>query len=77
MLADFTKAGVTYLELTPAPAGKETLENDIVSASEIDLTGNIYRAKLIDIARGAAQGDKASYFDELNKKWADAVKSVG
>ena len=77
VLADFTKAGVTYLELTPAPAGKETLENDIVSASEIDLTGNIYRAKLIDIARGAAQGDKASYFDELNKKWADAVKSVG
>jgi len=77
VLSDFTTAGVKYLELTPAPAGKETLENDIVSASEIDLTGNIYRAKLIDIARGAAQGDKASYFAELNKKWADALKSVG
>ena len=77
ILADFTTAGVEYLELTPAPAGKETLENDIVSASEIDLTGNIYRAKLVDIARGAAQGDKASYFAELNKKWADAVKSIG
>ncbi|TFD28959.1 ABC transporter substrate-binding protein [Cryobacterium cryoconiti] len=77
VLDDFTTAGVEYLELTPAPAGKETLENDIVSSSEIDLTGNIYRAKLIDIARGAAEGDKASYFAELNKKWADAVKSVG
>ncbi len=77
ILADFTAAGVEYLEMTPAPAGKETVLNDIVSASEIDLTGNIYRAKLIDIARGAADGDKASYFAELNKKWADAVKSVG
>jgi raffinose/stachyose/melibiose transport system substrate-binding protein len=75
-LSDFTAAGVEYIELTPPPADKATLETDITSESEIDLFSSIYRSKLIDIARGAADGDKASYFDELNNRWAEARAAV-
>ncbi|WP_345750880.1 ABC transporter substrate-binding protein [Microbacterium rhizophilus] len=76
VLGDFDAAGVEYVELTPAPAGAESLENDIVSASEIDLYGAVYRQELVDIARGAADGTKESYFAELNQRWADARAKV-
>jgi ABC-type glycerol-3-phosphate transport system substrate-binding protein len=75
-LADFDTLGVEYVELTPAPAGKESLLTDIFNTAEIDLWGNLYRQKLVDIARGAADGDKDSYFAELNSKWADARAEV-
>ena len=71
-LKDFAKTGVQFIELNPAPAGKETLLSDIANAAEIDLWGNVYRQKLIDIARGAAPGDMKSYFAQLNKRWAAA-----
>ncbi|WP_030268280.1 ABC transporter substrate-binding protein [Streptomyces sp. NRRL B-24484] len=48
----------------------------IDKASEIGLTSPDYRQKLIDVARGAAQGDKNSYFADLNKKWSEAQKTV-
>ncbi|PJI93583.1 ABC transporter substrate-binding protein [Luteimicrobium subarcticum] len=76
VLADFTKYGVKTLELQPAPAGKESLDSDIYNAAEIDLTGPNYKKKLVDIARGAAKGDKDSYFADLNKKWAEARTQV-
>jgi raffinose/stachyose/melibiose transport system substrate-binding protein len=75
-LTDFTASGVEYIELTPVPADKATYENDILSESEIDLWGQIYRQKIIDIARGAADGDKASQFEALNTAWAAAKASV-
>lgn len=68
--------GVTLITLNPAPAGHEADEDNIRSESEIDLWGNIYRQKLVDIARGAASGTKDSYFAELNKRWADARAKV-
>jgi raffinose/stachyose/melibiose transport system substrate-binding protein len=71
-LADFEGGGVEYVELAALPADQATAETDITSESEIDLWGQIYRQKLIDIARGAADGDKASYFAELNTNWAAA-----
>lgn len=73
-LGDFKTAGVEMMELNPAPAGEESLLADVANDSQIDLWGAIYRQKLIDIARGAADGDKASYFEELNKRWAAAVE---
>jgi raffinose/stachyose/melibiose transport system substrate-binding protein len=76
-LADFDSKGVQYVELNSLPADQATAETDITSESEIDLWGPIYRQKLVDIARGAASGDKASYFADLNKRWADAKASVG
>lgn len=63
---------VTLLELTPVP-----LVNDIANEAQIDLNSYVYRQKLVDIARGAAQGDKASYFTSLNEKWAKARTNVG
>ena len=42
----------------------------------MDLTGNIYRQQLVDIARGAAKGDKDSFFADLNKRWDAAQTQV-
>ena len=73
-LQDFTDADVQYVELTPAE--NPSLDSDIYNEAEIDLFGNIYRQELIDIARGAADGDKDSYFADLNERWAAARADV-
>jgi raffinose/stachyose/melibiose transport system substrate-binding protein len=75
-LADFEPLGVEFVETVPAPAGEEALEAAIYNGAEIDLWGNLYRQKLVDIARGAADGDKDSYFAELNEKWKAARASA-
>lgn len=75
-LSDFADLGVTYLELAPDPVGKEAVINDIANEAEIDLFGNTYRQKLIDVARGAADGDKESAFRDLNERWAAARAAV-
>ena len=75
-LGDFDAADVQYIEITPAPAGKESTLQDIYNGAEIDLWGNVYRQKLVDIARGAADGDKDSYFADLNTRWADSLANV-
>jgi raffinose/stachyose/melibiose transport system substrate-binding protein len=71
-LSDFTDLGVQYLEQDPAPKGKENVQATLIKASQLDLTGGIYRQKLVDVARGAASGSKSSYFDSLNSQWAQA-----
>jgi len=75
-LQGFADAGVELMEINPAPAGKEGLINEIADDSQIDLYGPIYRQKLVDIARGAADGDKASYFAELNERWGASVAKL-
>ena len=75
-LQDFETAGVELMELTPAPEGQESLLSDIANDSKVDINGQIYRQKLVDIARGAADGDKASYFAELNKAWGASVEKL-
>ncbi|MBL7258851.1 ABC transporter substrate-binding protein [Paractinoplanes lichenicola] len=74
-LKAFQDTGVELVEL-PAATTNAGKEDEIIKESEIDLTGNIYRQKLVDIARGAAKGDKDSYFAELNKRWGDAHSRV-
>ena len=76
-LDDFADAEVEYVEIEPAPQGEESYEADVVEASEIDLYGDIYRQELVDIARGAKDGDKESFFAQLNERWATARASVG
>ncbi|MFF7234940.1 extracellular solute-binding protein [Streptomyces collinus] len=49
----------------------------IDKASEIGITAQDYRQKLVDVARGAAGGDMSSYFDELNRKWSEAQQTLG
>jgi len=75
-LKDFQELGVNYIELAADPVGKEAVINDIANEAEIDLFGNIYRQKLIDVARGAADGDKESVFADLNDRWAAARATV-
>lgn len=76
-LTGLSDAGVELIELNAAPTGQEALFTNIADTAQIDVWGNLYRQKLIDIARGAADGDKQSYFDELNTRWADARAEVG
>jgi raffinose/stachyose/melibiose transport system substrate-binding protein len=71
-LADFTTDKVKYVEENPAPAGKESLQQNIASAAQIDLSGYVYRQKLVDIARGAASGSESAYFAQLNSEWKAA-----
>lgn len=71
-LADFEKAGVEYLELSPAPSGKEGLVQRIDSGAEVGLSEPTYRQRLVDSARGAKKESKDEIFADLNKKWAAA-----
>lgn len=71
-LDTFTDVGVELVELDPMPEGKESLDNDISNGAKIDLFGSQYRQELVDTARGAAKGDKTSFFADLNSRWADA-----
>ncbi|VTR75768.1 ABC transporter substrate-binding protein [Cellulomonas hominis] len=75
-LTDFEAVGVEQVEIAPAPEGEESLDSDIYQAAEIDLFGDQYRRQLVDVARGAASGDKASFFDDLNARWAQARATV-
>jgi raffinose/stachyose/melibiose transport system substrate-binding protein len=76
-LGAFDTFGVQFVEITPAPEGREGVLANIESEAEIALFGPSYRQALIDIARGAGSGTKESYFQQLNEKWAAAVESVG
>lgn len=75
-LAGLEEAGVELLEANAAPAGEEGLLNDVASDAQIDLWGPIYRQALVDIARGAAEGDKESYFADLNERWSASVERL-
>ncbi|TQO20265.1 carbohydrate ABC transporter substrate-binding protein (CUT1 family) [Rhodoglobus vestalii] len=70
-LSSLTDENVELLEVTPAPE-----LNEVADESQVDLSGNIYRQKLIDIARGQADGDKKSYFTTLNERWGAAVDEL-
>ncbi|KHK99996.1 ABC transporter substrate-binding protein [Microbacterium mangrovi] len=72
-LAALAEHKVKLLEVAPAPKGEEGLLDDLAAASKIDLQGNIYRQKLVDIARGQAPGTKESAFAQLKAQWGHAV----
>jgi raffinose/stachyose/melibiose transport system substrate-binding protein len=74
-LSAFQQTGVDLIEL-PAATTNAGKEDQIIKESEVDLAGNIYRQKLVDIARGAAKGDKDSAFADLNKRWGKAQSAV-
>ncbi|MET8152902.1 ABC transporter substrate-binding protein [Actinoplanes sp. NPDC049668] len=74
-LKAFEATGVELMEV-PAATTNSGKEDEIIKESEIDLKGEIYRQKLVDIARGAAKGDKDSYFAELNERWSAAQSRV-
>jgi ABC-type glycerol-3-phosphate transport system substrate-binding protein len=56
----------------------KTAQVDAVDkAAEIGLAKQDYRQELVDIARGAQKGSLQDYFDELDKRWADAAATAG
>lgn len=75
-LNGLTENNVELLELSPAPEGEESLFSDTADKSQVDVWGNIYRQKLIDVARGQAEGDKNSVFAGLNDAWGQAVNEL-
>lgn len=75
-LKDFETYGVVQVELSTMPAGQESLDSDIYNEAEIDLFGDQYRRNMVDVARGAASGDKASFFGDLNTRWAAARAAI-
>ncbi|MFD4218223.1 ABC transporter substrate-binding protein [Streptomyces griseus] len=66
-------------DVTMIPQRQENIVdvNKIDKASEIGITAQGYRQKLVDVARGAADGDMGSYFGELNGKWTEAQQALG
>lgn len=74
-LQEFADTGVELMEV-PAATANAGKEDQIIKESEIDLKGDIYKQKLVDIARGAADGTRDSYFAELNKRWSAAQSAV-
>jgi ABC-type glycerol-3-phosphate transport system substrate-binding protein len=76
-LKEFVDLGVKYVELSPAPADQVGLVDSIDKTAEIGIYAPDYRQKLVDIARGAAPGDLASYLADLDQRWADAQAVAG
>lgn len=75
-LSSLTDNGVELLEADPAPEGEEGLLSSVADQSQVDIWGNIYRQKLVDVARGQADGDKDSFFTQLNADWGAAVQDL-
>jgi ABC-type glycerol-3-phosphate transport system substrate-binding protein len=73
-LKPYVDGAVLLLERSEA---KTAEVNAIDDASEIGLNKQDYRQKLIDIARGAQDGSLQDYFDDLNKRWAEARQTTG
>jgi ABC-type glycerol-3-phosphate transport system substrate-binding protein len=71
-LADLTAAKTEFIELNPAPKGKEGLADKIGNSAEIALFDGKYRQGIVDAARGAKNESKDQIFADLNKKWSQA-----
>ena len=76
-LSDFDTLGVKFVEQLPAPAGEESLTNDISKESEIGLFDPIFPQRIVDAARGASKESLDQIFADLNKRWSDAKTKLG
>lgn len=73
--ADFTKLGVTYIQLDQTKAG---VVSKIDNESEVGFFSSPNTTQhLVDVARGASGGSLTSVFSDLNKRWADGISTVG
>jgi ABC-type glycerol-3-phosphate transport system substrate-binding protein len=73
-LRPFQDAKVEFIQLS---FQKNSLVNDIDKASEIGLSDKDYPQRIVDVARGAAAGDLANIFDDLDQRWARAQSKIG
>ncbi len=70
----FQDAGVRFIQLSYTKNAKVL---DIDKASEVGLNSPDYRQHIVDVARGAANGDLGTIFQDLNKKWSEAQSKAG
>ncbi|MFJ9519993.1 ABC transporter substrate-binding protein [Kitasatospora sp. NPDC101801] len=73
-LKAFDERGVRIMTQTQ---DKAAAVSEIDKGAGIGLSAPDYRRKLVDIARGAAPGDQAGYFADLNKRWAESRRKLG
>jgi raffinose/stachyose/melibiose transport system substrate-binding protein len=76
-LADFQTQGVQLVEQLPAPAGEESLTNDIDQEAEIGLYDPTFPQRIVDAARGASNETLDAIFADLNAKWKAAKDKLG
>jgi ABC-type glycerol-3-phosphate transport system substrate-binding protein len=65
------------VKLVERSEAKTAQVNAIDNASEIGLSKQDYRQKLVDIARGAQKGSLQDYLDDLDKRWAEVAATAG
>ncbi|CAM5573396.1 Sugar transport system sugar-binding lipoprotein OS=Streptomyces glaucescens OX=1907 GN=SGLAU_28390 PE=4 SV=1 [Streptomyces glaucescens] len=73
-LEDYVDNDVKLVERSEA---KTAEVNAIDNASEIGLSKQDYRQKLVDVARGAQDGSLQDYLDDLDRRWAEAARTAG
>ncbi|GAA3786723.1 ABC transporter substrate-binding protein [Streptomyces phyllanthi] len=74
VLKPYEDAGVKLIEVDDSKGG---LVKEIDNASEVGIYGPEYRQDLVDIARGAKDGDLGDFLDGLGERWTEAEKSLG
>ncbi|MFK0119475.1 ABC transporter substrate-binding protein [Streptomyces sp. NPDC090994] len=74
LLKPYQEAGVKLIDLDDSK-GAEVKAID--NASEVGIYQPDYRQDLVDLARGAADGDLESFFGRLSEKWNEARKTAG
>ncbi|UUU30239.1 extracellular solute-binding protein [Streptomyces sp. CA-210063] len=74
VLKPYEEEGVELIELDDTEGGTV---KDIDSASEVGIYGPAYRQELVDLARGAKDGDVDDFLADLGKRWTEAQKTVG
>jgi ABC-type glycerol-3-phosphate transport system substrate-binding protein len=76
---DFAKAGVTWVNDTPAKAGEDGLYVAIDKQAEIGFANGsgAWQATIIDAARGQINKSFDDIMNDANTKWAAARKTLG
>ncbi|WP_437083874.1 ABC transporter substrate-binding protein [Streptomyces sp. enrichment culture] len=74
LLKPYQEAGVKLIDLDDSK-GAEVKAID--NASEVGIYQPDYRQDLVDLARGAADGDLEGFFGRLSEKWNEARKTAG
>ena len=65
------------MEQLPAPAGQESLTNDIDKQAEIGLYDPTFPQRIIDAARGSSSETLDAIFSDLNARWLAAKTKLG
>ncbi|MGW0332926.1 extracellular solute-binding protein [Streptomyces sp. NPDC003011] len=74
VMKPYEEAGVKFIEVDDSKGGQV---KNIDNQSETGIFAPEYRQDLVDLARGAREGDLDAFFADLSKRWAEARKTAG